>query len=413
MQAIRYNATVPRYFLSKTIGRVAPSLLWSGIASTYSEDVLEPALPGDDWVVVKTRFGGICGSDMAMIHSYATTYYEPLISMPLTFGHENAGQIASLGSSVEGWRVGDRVVVEPTLWCRPRGIDPECPYCARGEINRCENFTEGELSPGLYTGLCADTGGSWSPYFLAHKSQLYSVPDNVSDENALLVEPLASTLHAVFSNFPTDDQTVLIIGAGTIGLLTLAALRQLGSKAKIIVSARYPFQVEAANRLDADFVISDGDLYSQVADLNGARIFQPTIGKRVIRGGPDVTFECAGTDSAIDDAIRITRTGGKVTILGFPGIAKGIDWSALFAQELVVNGSFLYHHVESYQGSEQPAFTIALDLFSKRGFDLGWLISHRFKLSEYKSAFRTVSTRKKSKAIKAVFDFGDSNIITP
>jgi threonine dehydrogenase-like Zn-dependent dehydrogenase len=413
MQAIRYNATVSRYFLAKALGWAVPSVLWSGIACAYSEDVPEPTLPADDWVVVKTRYGGICGSDMSAIHGHATPYYEPLTSMPLTFGHENVGQLAELGPAVSGWQVGERVVVEPLLWCRPRGIDPQCSYCARGEINRCDNFTEGELAPGMYTGLCSQTGGSWSPYFLAHISQLYRVPDNVSDENGLLVEPFASALHAVLSNFPTDDQSVLIIGAGTIGLLTLAALRQLGSRAKIIVSARYPFQVEAANRLDADIVISDGDLYSQVASLNDARIFQPTLGKRVIRGGPDLTFECAGTDSAIDDAIRITRTGGKVTILGFPGIAKGIDWSALFAQELVVNGSFLYHHVESYQGSEQPAFSIALDLFSKESVDLGWLISHRFKLSEYKSAFRTVTTRKKRKAIKAVFDFGDSNIITP
>jgi threonine dehydrogenase-like Zn-dependent dehydrogenase len=229
----------------------------------------------------------------------------------------------------------------------------------------------------------------------------------------LLVEPFASALHAVLSNFPNDDQSVLIIGAGTVGLLTLAALRQLGSKAKIIVSARYPFQVSAANRLGADTVISDGDFYAQIAALNGARIFKPPFYKRVIRGGPDVTFECVGTDSAIDDALRITRSGGKVTILGFPGIAIGIDWAALFAQELVVNGSFLYHHVESYQGSEQPAFAIAIDLFSKESVDLGWLISHRFKLSDYKSAFRSVSSRRKSKAIKAVFDFGDSTIITP
>jgi threonine dehydrogenase-like Zn-dependent dehydrogenase len=201
----------------------------------------------------------------------------------------------------------------------------------------------------------------------------------------------------------------LIIGAGTIGLLTLAALRSLGSKARIIISARYPFQAQAAHRLGADTIISGGDFIEQIASHNGARVYKPTIGKRVIRGGPDLTFECAGTDSALDDALRVTKTGGKVSILGFPGIARGIDWSALFAQELVVNGAFTYHRAEKFGGAVQPSFTIALNLFSQEDLDLSWFISHRFKLADYRKAFNIIGNRKQNEAVKVVFDFSDDD----
>ncbi len=363
-----------------------------------------PPLPGSDWVLIQTRYGGICGSDMGMVTAAASLYYEPMISMPLTLGHENVGYISKIGGAVSDWQVGERVVVEPLLWCRPRGFEQLCRYCAAGEINRCERFTDGALTPGMYTGTCSQTGGSWSPYFTAHETQLYRVPDNVSNENALLVEPFACAIHAVISEIPSEKETVLIIGAGTIGLLTLAALRQLGCESTIMISARYPFQAEAARKLGADFVISERSAYTRVAAQTGARVFTPPFGKEVIRGGPDVTYECAGTDSAIDDALRLTRTGGRVVLLGLPGIGKGIDWSALFAQELKVSGSFLYHHTEEYEGEKRSTFALALEQLG-HDLDLSCLVTHKFELSKYKEALGQVSKREDNHIIKAVFAF--------
>ena len=324
--------------------------------------------------------------------------------MPLTLGHENVGYLSEIGGAVRGWQVGDRVVVEPLLWCRPRGFEQLCRFCAVGEINRCEKFTDGALSPGMYTGTCAQTGGSWSPYFVAHEMQLYRVPDEVSDENALLVEPFACAIHAVISEIPAEEETVFIIGAGTIGLLTLAALRQLGCESTIMISARYPFQAEAALKLGVNSVISEGEVYTQVAAQTDARVFAPTFGKRVIRGGPDVTYECTGTDSGIDDALRLTRSGGRVVLLGLPGIAKGIDWSALFAQELHVNGSFLYHRTEVYKGEIKSTFSIALELLGQ-DLDLSWLVTHKYDLDNYKKALGQVSKKEDNHIVKAAFEF--------
>ena len=386
------------------MGRVTPALLWSRIGPTFINEIDIPPLPGNDWVEIQTRYGGICGSDMGMVTAAASPYYEPMISMPLTLGHENVGTISKMGKAVSGWQVGDRVVVEPLLWCRPRGFEQLCRFCAAGEINRCERFTDGPLAPGMYTGTCSQTGGSWSRYFTAHESQLFRVPADVSDENALLVEPFACAIHAVISDIPSKEEKVLVIGAGTIGLLTLAALRQLGCKSSIMISARYPFQAEAARKMGADSIISEGDLYTQVAAQNGARVFVPPLGKRVVRGGPDVTYECAGTDSAIDDALRLTRTGGRVILLGLPGIAKGIDWSALFAQELTINGSFLYHRAEHYEGEIKSTFSIALEQFEQR-LDLSWLVTHQYDIYAYKKALGQVRKREDNHIVKAVFAF--------
>ena len=327
-----------------------------------------------------------------------------------TFGHENVGRIAEVGSQVVDWKVGDRVVVEPTLWCAPRGFDHLCRHCARGEINLCEHLTDGDLAPGTMIGYCRDTGGSWSPYFTAHQSQLYRVPENVGDENALLVEPFGVGLHAVLQNFPGDDETLLIIGAGAIALLTLAALRVLGSRARILVLARYPFQAEAARRLGATEIIPSGrghDYYAAIAERTGAQLHRPIIGKRVMVGGVDRTFECVGSDIALDDAVRLTRSGGRVVLVGVPGIPKTVDWTAIFFKELDVRGSYVYNHVEPFRGKQWKAFDLTLDLMHRGELDVGWLVTHKFRLDDYARAFRLLSRRGASKAIRAVFEFDE------
>jgi threonine dehydrogenase-like Zn-dependent dehydrogenase len=407
MKAIRFNVTIPRYALGKIAGAVHPSLYWSGISCLSYKDVPEPELPGPEWVKVHTRLAGICGTDMSTITLKTSTYYEPFSSSPFTLGHELVGTIAEVGPEVEGWTVGERVIVEPTLWCAPRGF-PErewCEFCAKGEPNRCTNTTRGDLAPGVATGSCADTGGSWSRVFTAHWSQLYKVPESVSDENALLVEPFACGLHAALQHMPEDDDTVLIIGAGTIGLMQLAALRAAGCQARILITARYPFQAEAAERLGASEVLTGGDTYEQIAERTGGTLYSPILGKRVLGGGADVTFECVGADSTLDDAMRLTKAGGKVVVVGVPGVAKGIDWSAMFDNELTVVASYIYHHADQWQGRTMSTFEIALEMMSSGGLDIGWMLSRRYPLEEYGRALSEFRDKKHHPIIKSVFEF--------
>lgn len=404
MKSIRFNATIPRYAAGLALGKVLTAQLWSGRSCTFVEDGPIPLLPGPDWVRIKTRLGGICGSDLGVIRLNTSPYYSAITSFPYTFGHENVGVIAEMGPAVTGWQPGERVVVEPLLWCRPRGFEELCEFCSRGEINRCKRTNDGVLAPGLLIGACRDTGGSWSPYFVAHQSQMYRVPEHLSDENALLVEPFAVGLHPALQHLPADDETVLILGAGTIGLATLAALRALGSQAHILVAARYAFQAEAAKRLGASDVIR-GDLYAEIARRTGGAGLKPIIGKQVLTGGVDRTFECVGSDSALDDALRLTRPGGTVVLVGVPGIAKNVDWTSIFLKELRVVAAYTYHRAEQFEGRTWSTFELAIDLMASGKVDLGWMVTHRIKLDEYDRAFKLLGQKGNSGVIKAAFEF--------
>ena len=408
MKAVQFNLSIPRYLFGKALGALSPSIYWSGLSCTEANEVAPPPLPTPQWVRIRTRLGGICGTDMGTIFLHTSPYYSPFSSGPFTIGHENIGTIQELGPETPpGFNVGDRVIVDPLLWCEPRGIQPYCAYCARGEINRCQNIIEGDVAAGVMTGVCKDTGGSWSESFVAHPSQIHRVPDSVSDENALMIEPFSIGLHAALTRWPQDEDTVLILGAGTIGLTTIAALRALGSRARILVLARYDFQADAAKRLGADDVFNtqDGDCFEWLATQTGGICRKPMIGPRVVSGGADITFECVGSDPALDQAMRFTRDGGTVVLVGLPGVAKGVDWTAIFAQELTVIASRNYNNIEKWNGRTWNAAELALHLMETGQVNLEWMITHRYRIDDYRLALKDASGRGKSGMVKGVFEF--------
>ena len=369
-------------------------------------EVAEPALLGPQWVKVSTRYGGICGSDLNTIFLKDSPALSAFTSFPFTLGHENVGLIAEVGPEVDGFAPGDRVVAEPLLPCAARGFEEPCEFCQQGEFSLCRNFTTGALSPGLGMGSCRDTSGSWGPYFVAHRSQLFRVPEDVSDENALMVEPFAVALHAVTRSFPDDDDTVLVLGAGAIGLCTLAALGALGSRARVIVVAKHPFQGELARRFGADQIVSlrEGDFFRVVAEATGGTLHKPLLGKRVLVGGADMVYECVGSARSIDDGLRLVRSGGVVVVVGLAGLLKGVDWTPIWLNELTVKGSF-WCGTESVSGQQVRTFQLALERIAQGKPDLSTMVTHRFRLHEYKKALAVTADKAKHRVVKSVFVF--------
>ena len=407
MKALQFEVSIPRYVISKALGSIHKPAFYGPWSCIHYREVSEPELPGDDWARVKVNYGGICGTDMGLIRLHDSPSTSPFASSLFTIGHENVGQLIEVGERVEGFSVGDRVVADPVLPCAARGIAPVCPNCAQLEFSRCLNFTEGDLAPGLNTGFCRDTGGSWSPQFVAHQHQLFHVPDNVSDENAVLVDPFCSALHPVMRNLPGSEDTVLVAGAGIVGICVVAALRALDSRSRILVIAKYPFQGELAQHYGADEIIylREGDVYEAVAEKTGGRLHKPILGKWMMVGGADVVFECVGSDSNVNDTLRFARQGGRVVLLGLTGLATGIDWTPIWLHELQVAGC-LCSTTETYQGKQIRAYQLALDWLAEGRLDLTPLFTHRFRLENYREAFYTLMTRKSlSKAMKAVFEF--------
>jgi threonine dehydrogenase-like Zn-dependent dehydrogenase len=330
----------------------------------------------------------------------------PFGSERFTIGHENVGTLVEVGEQVAGLSVGDRVVADPVLSCAARGMDPPCRACQEGQFSRCENITKGRLSRGVQIGACADTGGSWSPYFVAHRSQLFRVPDGVSDENAILVDAFCSALHPAIRNLPGDEDTALIIGAGAISICAVAALRALGSRARVIVLAKYPFQGELARRYGADEVVyldKEGKYYAAVAGLVGGKLFQPVLGKPVMIGGADLTYDCVGSQISVRDSLWLTRAGGTIVQIGLGSTGK-IDWTPLWFKELKLVGT-LASSTEEYQGRRIRCYQLALDFMAQGKVDLAPLLTHTFRLDDYRRALAMNMSKGRHRMVHSAFAF--------
>ncbi len=407
MKALQFVDSIPRYIISKAIGAFYPPIFYSPFSCLRYREVSAPKLPGPAWVKIKVKYGGICGSDINLIRLHDSPSLSPFASFPCTIGHENVGTIVEVGENVDDFKVGERVTADPLLACPTRGIDEPCPHCQRGEYPRCENFARGDISPGTIIGACRDTGGSWSPYFVAHRSQVFHVPDTVSDEQVILVDAFCSALHPVMRNFPRDEDTVLVVGAGVIGICAVAALRLLESRARVIVLARYPFQGQLAESYGADEVIyarKGLDYYQAVANSVAGTLYKPILGKRVMTGGADVVYECVGSDTSIDDALRFTRAGGRLVLVGLVGTTRKVDWTPVWFNELTVTGTFAYG-TEYKEGQPIRTYQLALDWLAQGKLDLAPLLTHKFRLADYKRALETTMSKSKNKVVKSVFFF--------
>jgi len=395
MQAIQYVKSVPRYLTARLLGPRLPALYTSPFGTLRLGDVASPALPSPEWVRVRPRLSGICGSDLATLTAQGSTYFSPFTSCPFVLGHEVVGEVEAVGSEVAPWRPGQRVVLEPPLHCAIRGIEPRCEACRSGHPAHCQNLMRGRLSAGIQIGFCRDTGGGWSHGFVAHASQLHAVPESLPDEVAVLVEPFACCLHAVLLAPLADDRTVLVMGAGTIGALTVAAIRAIGSRCRVLVVAKHPHQQKLAAALGADEVIGTRDLQAQLASRLGAEVFRPEIGGAVALGGADVCFECVGSESSLDDALRFTRHHGSVILVGMPSIPKRIDWTAIWHKELTVRGAYT---------STTPTFRRALETVDAMRDRLAGIAAARFPLSRYRQAIDTALHAGREGIVKAVFE---------
>lgn len=367
----------------------------------------EPVLPNDQWVKIRVTYGGICGSDLHLIHLHDSPSTSPFASFPFTIGHEVVGKISEVGLAVKGLQLGDRVAVDPVLSCMVRGLPNSCEVCRSGDYNLCSHMTDGDIAPGLLIGTCRDTGGCWSTYLVAHQSQVLKLPDEINDLNGVMIEPFSCALHSVMRNPPRDDDTVLVVGAGTIGVCVVAALRALDMGCKIVVVSKYDIQTKLALRYGADEVIRlcgrDYKHIYEIADALKARVLKPVIGPPVIQGGADIVYECVGNSRSVNDALRFARSGGKVVLLGLAGILDRIDWTTVWLNELDVKGSFAYS-TEEFEGKRMRTMQVAIELMKLGKVDLSPMITHRFPLEKYKEALSTVVSKGKEACMKVVFE---------
>ena len=405
MKAISFAAPIPTYLATLAAGKLSDRFYVGPHACTTYGDVEAPALPNDRWVRMRTRMGGICGSDINVVTLGASPSNSPFSSFPFVLGHELVGEVIETGAAVTAVRAGDRVAANPLLCCESRGVAPVCAACAEGQHGRCVNFTTGPLPAGVLIGTTRGLGGGWGEQFVAHESHLLKLDAKMPDELAVLIEPFACSVRAVRSNLPAAGARVLVIGAGSIGLLATAAIRALAPAARVTVLARHDFQGEHATRFGAASVIkAKGNYLKSLADAAGTKLLQPILGKPIGIGGFDLTFVCVSGARGMDDAMRFTTAGGTIVLLGNSSTMKGLDWTPLWVKELSVRGS-VFHGSHGHGAADQDDFHEAASLIAAGKADVRPLLTHTFPLGEYRQALATAIDKRGEGSIKVAFKY--------
>lgn len=410
MTALTYNIRPVRWALCKAAGWITPAAFWSGLSGLRLTKVPIPPLPSPRWVRLRSVLGGICGTDLAAIlqRQHPASILQLYTSLPAVLGHENVAVVDQAGAEVTQWQRGDRVVVESALSCVPRGIEPVCTHCAAGRFTLCSNFRTGPLPVGSMIGWNSFTGGSWARFFVAHESQLYRVPDGIDDQEAAVTDPIAGALHAVLRHRPADGANVLILGSGLLGVGVAASIRALGCRCRLVALARHDQQAEMMQRFGSDQTVrvcrsdGQGQRYRQMARHIGATVVPSMFGHQAFIGGFDVVYDCVGTGQTLTDAMKFARPGGTVVEVGTSQITL-VDTAPLWLDELNVVGAN-GRAIEQYNGRSMHTYEVVFELIQQGKLDLSGLLTHRFRIEQYREAFAALIHRHRTGAIKVAFE---------
>ncbi|MFQ5614844.1 MAG: zinc-binding dehydrogenase [Anaerolineae bacterium] len=399
MRAIYIDKVLPKMLAVKLLGSAWPGVCWTPLSPASVADLPDPPLPGPRWVRVKNRQCGICATDLSLLYVHVDPAIGPA-ALPgnrrFYLGHEVVSTVVEVGPEVTRFKPGDRVIMDTRFigaHCLSQEIEPPCPFCERGEFGLCRNASANIGPRGV--------GGGWGDGYTAHETEIYPVPDALSDDEATLVEPMAVGLHAVLRRPPAVGDQVLVIGCGIIGLLTLQAARAVCPDSHITAMARYPHQAEAARRLGADEVISPREGYPGVARLTGAEYFTAPLNKGMLLGGFDLIYDCVGSAGTIEDSLRWARAGGAVVIVGIDLARVKVDLNPIWYQEVDLIGAG-GHGADEWQGQRRHTYAWVIDWLQSGKLRAEGLITHRFPFEAYKQAIATAQDKAGARPIKVI-----------
>jgi 2-desacetyl-2-hydroxyethyl bacteriochlorophyllide A dehydrogenase len=322
--------------------------------------------PGPDEALIKVKSAGICGSD---VRAYQGKH--PAVIYPVTLGHEFSGEIAALGEDVEGFEIGDGVIVEPLFPCG------ECPSCLAGDYNLCAEL--------IMTGY--QIPGAFAEYTVARSAFLYPKGESLTFDEAALVEPLAVAVHAVKRAGIGIGDVVAVLGAGGIGLLAMQVAKKAG--ATVVITDTSTEKLHLAADMGADYVLNADsvDLYGLLMAMTRDR-------------GADVVLECAGTAKTLIQAIELVRKGGTVAVVGWTGNELDqIPMTEITMNEINLLGSTIYCR----------DFPTAIELAVSRDIILNGIISHEFRLSEVGEALEKLS-EEQHEVIKGIVKLSEMDL---
>jgi L-iditol 2-dehydrogenase len=336
---------------------------FTGLRELEIGEVPEPKLDGRDKVLVRIDRVGVCGSD---VHYYVHGRIgNQLVQYPATLGHECAGTIVACGSQVKRLQPGDRVAIDPAIVCGT------CDQCRAGRINTCRKIQ--------FMGVPGQAPGAVVGYYVLPAENCDVLPESLSLETGVLVEPLSIGLHAVRLAGPASG--IAVLGSGPIGLSVLLCGKAT-APATVYMTDLIDRRLDIARRCGADWTGNPGrdDVVASILRR------QP--------GGLDVVFECSGDPACIDQAQQLLAPGGTLVIVGIPPTVEiAFDAHTMRTKELV------FKACRRQKGCIAPV----IELLDQGRIDAGPLLTHRFPLAEIRQAFELVAGYRDG-VIKAVLD---------
>ncbi|MCR5085300.1 MAG: alcohol dehydrogenase catalytic domain-containing protein [Succinivibrionaceae bacterium] len=316
---------------------------------------------GPDQVLVKIKRIGICGSD---IHVYHGSH--PYTSYPVTQGHEVSGEIVEVGGHVRSHQVGERVTIEPQVFCG------RCHPCLHGKYNLCESLKV----------MGFQTTGTASEYFAVDESKVTTLPAGMTFSEGAMLEPLAVTVHAA-KRFPDlRGAKAVVLGCGPIGILLVQSLKALGA-AQVLATDISDQRLALARELGADFAVNTMKEDYATALLNAFG-----------HDKADVIYECAGTDITMEQAIQNARKGSTIILVAVFGKRASVDLAKLNDSEIDLNTSMMYRHED---------FVDAMRLVSEGRIKLRPLQSAHFPFRDFPKAYEYIDTHREA-TMKVLID---------
>ena len=321
--------------------------------------------PEEDQVLVKIMRIGICGSD---IHVYHGTH--PFTSYPITQGHELSAKVVKLGSKVTGLQVGQKVTIEPQVYCGHRYP------CTHGKYNLCQSLKV----------MGFQTTGTASEYFAVSASKVTPLPENLTYNEGAMIEPLAVTVHAA-KRFPElAGAKVAILGAGPIGILLAQSCKALGAS-QVMITDVSDQRLDLAKQVGVDHVVN-------TSKKNFGTAMEEAFGPDLA----DVIYDCAGNDTTMGQAIQFARKGSTIILVAVFGKMATVDLAVLNDHELDLNTSMMYRHED---------YVDAIRLVSEGKIQLKPLMSKHFAFRDYLSAYEYIDNNREA-TMKVLIDVDPS-----
>ncbi|MFX1417782.1 MAG: zinc-binding dehydrogenase [Promethearchaeota archaeon] len=418
MKALVFNYKLHRLALARILGTFYLKGYLSKLGALRLREVPFPKLKTNNWLIVKTKYCGICGSDQKQIFLDGN-FDNPitaLLSWPQTLGHEAVGIVNKVGKS-SNLKPGDRVVLNPWISCEPREITPVCSACEEGNTYLCRNFTKGILNPGIHSGTSSDATGGFAEFFPAHKTMAIKIPDSISLEQAVLSDPFAVVLHSILKVDLWEGSICGVYGCGNLGLLTIHFLKSIYKDINVIAIARFPHQVEMAKKFGADIVIKSSPpskVIESIGDYLNCDIYYLRKKKPWLLEGIDFLFDTVASAETFETGLRIVKSRlidfknnkerSGVTVLTGVHVPKKFEWTPWYFKEINIIGSNAFS-IENFEGTREHAYYHYFRLLEEGRIDPTPIISHKFLLSDYKKAFVVARNQEKFKSIKVNFFF--------